>query len=101
MGTEVFFSYTVSADSAIGTQLIIRTFAAFFVAFGANTFDTLRAPATADTDKFRAHLTCLAVIAEATVSACTVLADIAASADLFIRTVGTFFVAVRADCCTV
>ena len=101
VGTEVFFACTVTADTAVSTQLIVRTFTAFFVTFGTDSLYTLRAPSTADTDKFRAHLAGFAVIAKVSVTACTILTDVASAADFFLGTVCTLFVAVRADCCTI
>jgi len=100
VGTEVFFSGTVFADTALRTKLIIRTFTAFLVTFGTDSLYTLRAPASADTNKFRAHLAGFAVIAEVSVTACAILTDVASTADFFLGTVCTLFVAVRTDCRT-
>ena len=95
--TEVFFTCTVTADTAFSTQLIVRTFTAFFVTFGTDSLYTLRTPSTADTDKFRAHLAGFAVIAKVSVTACTILTDVASAADFFLGAVGTFFAAFGAD----
>ena len=101
VGTEVFFACAVYADAAFCTQLVIGTFTAFFVTFGTDSLYTFRASATADTDKFRAHLAGFAVIAKVSVTACTILTDVASAADFFIGTVCTLFVTVRTDRCTV
>ena len=88
---------TVLAYITSAADLIGCTFGAFFIAFGADIVNTFRASCTADTYKFRAHLTGFAVIAEVAVAAGTVLTDITSAADCRLVTVGAFFETFGAD----
>ena len=94
---EVLRTAAVNTHAAFHTQLIICTFGAFFVALRADSIHAFRASATANANEIRAHLAGLAVVAEVTVTAGAVLADIASAADLFFGTVCTLFVTVRTD----
>ena len=77
---------------------LIRTILTSLVAFRAND-RTFRTPLSAIAYIFGAIYTGLTVIAEVSISTDTVLADVAASAYLFVRAVCTLFVTIRANCC--